>query len=271
MRSLMSKVVAQAWALCAALTLTGPAHAEIAKVTWTSGCDFVSGFTSSSGCDVQGSLALNLSPAAITLFNSAAVQASGVSPGVVTASSSALNVDLSLISLSGVYDTSTALLTISKIRGDGGVVLSTAGDGFASTGGALTLSRFAVDLVNQTIYADVQGSHGVSLMKQMPAWHYAEMVGPASLGFVVGITSGHNVFAGLTVTDQALDVFSQALGLTDAGRLALTYVTDFGSISSSFAIPVDGPLLPSVPESSTWLLMALGLVALVRVTSQARS
>lgn len=153
----------------------------------------------------------------------------------------------------------------------GGFTLSLAQDpgGFISTGGSLTLSHLSINLAQRLIYADMAADHGIGELKHQAIWTFANVTGTTSLDEQPGALGamgmndcpgGCNLgelpnfkftLSGLSLTNGVMDVYARSLGLTANGIVALGSITNQGSLTIS-----------GVPESSTLLMMTMGLLGL---------
>lgn len=165
--------------------------------------------------------------------------------------------------------------TPTGFSGQGGITFTTPRRNFATTGGNITLENVRVDLTSMSVHADVQGGNGVGAIDDLLIWHIES---PPSLqldwqrGWRGPLTCWDQPLCGpveaqiqmyatgLSLDVGAVDVFTQALGLTNSGKTALLSIENFGTIGIS-----------PVPESSTLMMMGIGLVGLLGLRAQRRS
>ncbi len=120
-----------------------------------------------------------------------------------------------------------------------------------SSGGSLTVTDLNVDIANKKVYATIIGANGVGTLNNFYLWDAATITGDTT---ITGRSIYNTQISGLSITTAGFDTFVQALGLLDLGPGALRVVTDFGVINST--------IVASVPEPSTYALMAMGLVSM---------
>lgn len=141
-----------------------------------------------------------------------------------------------------------------------------------TNGGSIVIKDLRVDLVNLDVYANIVGGNGVGAVNNLKLWHIGQISGPTSFAVEDVIAQGgsitvKNTLSGLTIYDDAFEIFVKANGLIDAlGRPALAGVnTDpkgYGTIESAITVTVQKTIAPAVPEPSTYVLMGLGLVGM---------
>lgn len=140
-----------------------------------------------------------------------------------------------------------------------------------TTGGFLEVKNLSLDLRNKKVYATLNGGNGVGLLNNVELWDVAAIVGPTSYGWsslishqVTPLTFA-NTLSGLTINPAAYNVFATALGLTATGKLVLSTVTDFGTISYAASLLIYSP----IPEPTSYALIGAGLIA-ASVTARRR-
>lgn len=122
-----------------------------------------------------------------------------------------------------------------------------------TTGGSITITDLTLDLFKKQVKATVIGGNGVGTLTDFTLWN----IDPATvlpLTYSPGASfSGQTL--GLSITQEGLTTFTQALGLLPLAKTALAGVQSYGSISWNFTTP-------AVPEASTWAMTLLGLSAI---------
>ena len=112
------------------------------------------------------------------------------------------------------------------------------------------------------------GANGVGTVNDLYLWDIGLVEGATSFN-INGSTStvtSTNILSGLKINANAFSLFSQSLGLTQAGNDALATVTDFGKINSVITANV-----AAVPEPSTYGLVGFGLAAMGLVARRRRA
>lgn len=152
-----------------------------------------------------------------------------------------------------------------------GFRLKAAQTNIATTGGFLEIRDLSLDLRKKKVFATLNGGNGIGLLDNVELWDVATVTGSTSSDWS-SFTSHRltqltfaNTLSGLTINPAAYDVFATALGLTAAGKLSLSRVTDFGTINYSISIQV----FPPIPEPASCALMVAGLMA-VSLTARRR-
>ncbi|MFT3858241.1 MAG: PEP-CTERM sorting domain-containing protein [Aquabacterium sp.] len=171
-------------------------------------------------------------------------------------------------SMGGTFNDETQTFTFTRVGSAGGMLWTMPAvrrDGKrnpASTGGSLQLTNLTVDLVNQSVRADVKGANGVGTLSQLPIWHYGQITGvtsdqtPNAMEAWDGFQADFTV-SQFTMDDRAFEVMATSLGFTSFGRTAFMAVDGFGSLHVS---AVTG--FTVLPEPSSILFMGLGLAGL---------
>lgn len=259
-------------AMTAAFVMAGAAHAATSLTLNAGGSVTDQGWTVS---NLNGSGTLTFSSALVGALNSGSVEVTQVSPATVTAPTNsrgfytAISAAAPIQSLTGSFDGTT--VSIFGVGTTGGALLTAVADGFTNTGGSLSITNLRVDLTTQHVFATLVGGNGVGTINSFDLWTYSSLSGPTSFAAVSGTTTSVNTISGLTISTAAFNTFAQALGLTTAGKNAMSAITDYGSITSSISVlATKNSSTPSVPEPSTYLLMGLGLVGIGAVSKRAK-
>jgi PEP-CTERM motif len=255
--ALKSLVIASAFIMAGAAqadtvtgTLTG--SSSISAFGWT-----VSGLT--------GGGALSFSSQLITALNAGGIEVSAIAPATVAETLNkkfqyvTLSANAPVTSLTGTFDSNTQVLTVNSVGTKGGALLTATADGLTNTGGSLSITSIGVDLASKTILADITGGNGVGYKEQIAMWKYDSLTGDTTFAAKVGTISSTNNVTGLTITDSAKALFIQSLGLQAAGVTAMDSIANYGSLVSTISATVTS----NVPEPSTYVLAALGLVGIV--------
>ncbi|MGC4060508.1 MAG: hypothetical protein QM749_06510 [Aquabacterium sp.] len=156
----------------------------------------------------------------------------------------------------------------------GGLLLNVPSQKSVSTGGALAITNISLDLASKQVYADLDGANGVGSLTHFHLWDIGTISGDLQfsiLAIAVGCTINSCVPYGapavplsftagdLTLAAGSFNVIAQSLGLSALGKTALASVSDFGTLTA-------GP----VPEASSGLMMALGLIGVAGATLSRR-
>lgn len=134
----------------------------------------------------------------------------------------------------------------------------------------ITLSDFRIDLASSTIFAGVRGTNlltGVSTDYGFGALFRGSATvggtiteGAITDGWVSGTAAG-SLTGPLTIDDTTANNFAAILGLPTTGGVAdLVKNADWGTSQASGV--VKAKVISAVPESSTFMLMGVGLVGL---------
>ncbi|MGC4062861.1 MAG: PEP-CTERM sorting domain-containing protein [Aquabacterium sp.] len=150
-----------------------------------------------------------------------------------------------------VDQASNAMLALSETGGGVTIAMPTIKN--ISTGGAITITDFAIDMVNNQVNVTLVGGNGVGTLTNYTLWRFTQ--GDALPGTYSPDTHFAGTIGTLNTTSTGLDLISQALGLSNVAKSALTTtLTSFGTIQWDFTTPV--------PEASTWAMTLLGLGAI---------
>lgn len=214
-----------------------------------------------------GTGTLSFSAELMAALDTGNVTISSYAPGVASvtkdSSGSYTNVSATAQVTSAVIDSVTNQYM--SVATSGGATQTSPVMKYVSSGGSLTVSDLNVDLVNKKVYATVIGANGVNTLSNYYLW---DIVHPVTQDT---FSAGNNTLSqvsGLQITTAGFNTFVQALGLLSLGKGALGTVTDFGTITT--VMNVSGTV-PSVPEPSTYALMALGMVGIGLVARRRRA
>jgi len=213
---------------------------------------------------LSGTGTLSFSSTLIGALNAGGVQVAAVSPAEVTTTKRSngkyltVSAAAPVTSLTGTQ-TSGDLFTANGVLTAGGALQTAEDDGFTTTGGSLAITNLRVDLDSKKVFATLVGANGAGTVNDLYLWDITTITGATSGTLVDGVNTYVNELSGLKINSNAFSLFSQALGLTQAGNDALATVTDFGKISSTLSFNAV-KATPAVPEPSTYALMGLGLV-----------
>lgn len=244
------------------------APGAIPGVTYT-----VSGLSGAANLKFSSTLldALNLGQATLAPVAPANVTIGGVLGNYTDVSAAA-----PIQSVEGNFNgTTVSVLGVGSL---GGAAISLAPEDTApeertiTNGGSIVIKDLRVDLVNLDVYANIVGGNGVGVVNNLKLWHIGQISGPTSFVAEDVIAQGgsitvKNTLSGLTIYDEAFNLFVTANGLIDIlGRPALasvnTDVNGYGTIESAITVTVQKTIAPAVPEPSTYVLMGLGLVGM---------
>jgi len=236
---------------------------------------------------LSGTGTLTFSSVLIGALNAGKVTATGLSPATATVTYKTNNATkvVSIATASAAapiqslqIDLTNDGLTLQKVNALGGARLTAANANIATTGGFLEVSNLSVDLSAKKVFATLNGGNGVGLLNNVELWDIATITGPISYDlssppsyyYSFGFT---NTVSGLKINANAYNLFATSLGLTANGKLSLSTVTDFGTITSTVSITVglDDAITPDVPEPATYALVAVGLLAANLATRRRRA
>lgn len=237
------------------------APGAIPGVTYT-----VSGLTGAANLKFSSTLldALNLGQATLLPVAPADVTIGGTLGGYTDVSAAA-----PIQSVDGNFNgTTVSVLGVGSLGG-AAISLNPDDDQTITTGGSIVIKDLRVDLVNLDVYANIVGGNGVGAINNLKLWRIGQISGPTSFAVEDVIAQGgsitvKNTLSGLTIYDEAFNVFAQANGLIDIlGRPALQAVNSdvngYGTIESAITVTVQKAV---IPEPSTYVLMGLGLVGM---------
>lgn len=214
-----------------------------------------------------GTGTLSFSADLLAALDTGKVTISSYAPGVATVTKDSTGSYVSVLATaqvtSAVIDSATNQYM--SIATSGGATQTSPVLKGVSSGGSLTVSDLNVDLVNKKVYATVIGANGVGTLSNYYLW---DIVNPVTQDT---FSAGNNTLSqvsGLQITTAGFNTFVQALGLLSLGKGALSTVTDFGTITTVMNV---AGTVPSVPEPSTYALMALGMVGIGLVARRRRA
>lgn len=221
--------------LIAAAAFIAAAGAHAATVTVTAGTTVYKGHT------VSGGEQLTFSDDAVSLLNifKAALTPAGAQ---ITDTRDADGQLVSLatataISALKVEDTTDEMNTIVST---GGLTATVPVQRGLSSGGSLTLTDLDVDLVSKKVFATVVGANGVGTLTHIAVWNIASVAGSTTVDTTPGGTAVSQLqVSGLSLTTGALDTIAKSLGLLNIGKIAVSSVSDFGSLAITLnSVPV---------------------------------
>ncbi|OGA82662.1 MAG: hypothetical protein A2711_16745 [Burkholderiales bacterium RIFCSPHIGHO2_01_FULL_63_240] len=250
--------------LVVASSLIAAGLSSAGAVTISTSGSVTSGDWSLSG--LTGTGTLSFSTTLIGALNAGGVQVSQVDPAVVTSTKrtngkySAISAAAPISSLTGTQTGS--VFAANSVSTLGGALQTAEADDFTTTGGSLAITNLRVDLDAKKVYATLVGANGVGTVNNLYLWDIATVTGATSGTLLEGVNTYTNELTGLKINANAFSLFSQALGLTQAGNDALATVTDFGKISSTLSFNATKVATPAVPEPSTYALMGVGLLGI---------
>lgn len=136
----------------------------------------------------------------------------------------------------------------------------------------LGLANFSIDYTTDKVFADVMWGGKSTNMAVYSFTEQSDLkIGLSGLSLTMNQTLGN-----LKLTNQAVDTFASVLGVDDVFKGVMTGL-DFGTITidikTALRKPIsDTPLTAAsmVPESSTYLMMALGLAGIATVARRKR-
>ncbi len=218
---------------------------------------------------LQGQVDLTFSPDLLSFFEVVGSQTTFLAPTHLDYTGQTIQAKVASLSFTHTstvpYWTPAAPpFTIDSLGMQGGITWTIPTANFASTGGALSLSNLEINLATQGVYADISGANGLTARKAR-IWDYASFEGDAAFPFTPGIITIQNTVSGLTLTDEAIDMFAQGLGLKVGGLAALRLSGD-ASMTTLTTLEVH-----MLPEPSTYLMMGLGLGGLFLAARRRKS
>lgn len=162
-------------------------------------------------------------------------------------------------------------------------------------GGQAVISNLSIDLAGKRVFADVLSNAGTASefrSSQVYLWDFTSSSGPAAitaaavlaadpaqalmdLGYTVqsggidAIFSASHRLDGLKLTQQGLDFFTGALGMSP-GTTGYTTLASINNFDEGWgSIKVDATYSLPLPEPSTYALMGLGLVGVMLASRRA--
>lgn len=251
--------------IIAATAFVAMGAASAAPITLDQGAEVTSGNKIFSG--LTGSGTLKFSTALVGALNSGGINVTEVAPATAIIERRAngqyksVSASAPVTSLSAEHSGGTVAVTSVSTQGGALQTAEEDPEGFASTGGSLSITNLRVDLTSKKVFATLVGGNGVGTVNDLHLWDIANIEGATSFADSPdGTTTSVNALTGLSINKPAFDLFAQSLGLTQAGIVALETVSDFGRIDSSISVTVT-----TVPEatSAMYTLMGVGLVGLL--------
>lgn len=173
------------------------AQASSATVTLTPGDVHVSDGYQLSG--LQGTSTLDISERMLAYLTLMQATFQAVPDAVVTTQTepkvsgtgvrlSSVVVESPVSSLSAAFE--GGALTARAVESQGGVLISTIDTGASNGAGWVSISDLQVDLVTQTIRADIAGGNGLAALNDHALWRYDSASGPLALLPPAGSTGG---------------------------------------------------------------------------------
>lgn len=212
-----------------------------------------------------------------TAFEGIGIALQAIPPGSVTQTTRTNSVTTPMTSLT-VYDSPSHVATVTDVYTQGGVLLTATANDYATTGGTLAITNLHIDVAHKQIYADLTGSFDHAMpttLGHVAVWSASGISGATAFdpsrfyGYLsqctykpVCITADMVSFklTNLAITADAFTLFSHALGLTEGGADLLKFIPDFGTVS-----------VRAVPETSSALMMAIGLLGMMGATRMRRA
>jgi len=247
------KMTYKSLVVASALAMAGLAHAATESVVVP-----VDGEGSALGVslsNLSGTGTLAFSDDLLGALAVAGIVTSAHAPATVDQTATSISATAPVASLSADIDDTAGTWSVTQVGTLGGADLVTGPPNFATNGGSLSITNITVDLVGKRILADVSGGNGLALQTGVHVWNYADITGPTSFASETGTVAANNTITGLTITQNAFDLFAQGLGLRPGGIAAMSAIADYGVITSAISTDV-----AVVPEPSTYALAGIGLL-----------
>jgi PEP-CTERM motif len=201
----------------------------------------------------EGGALLTFTNDSLAALNTAGVTVSAVAPATFDGSKISLTSNNDLVTWDNAFN-------VTSMTGLGGFRLTSS----TTQGARVDLSNVSLDPSSGTVYADVVTNSFTSPFGSYTGKTVSHM--PLFAGTLIGDTNivSSNLQVTTTLNDlkmtaTAIPTLGDALGVPTFIQQVLFPSLNFGKVALS------GNFVASVPEPSTWLLMALGLVGLSAV------